>query len=33
MHLRNRRKSSIAKILSASGKVLVGEVKDVEGSR
>lgn len=33
MHLRIRRKSSIARILSASGRALVGEVKDVEGSR
>ena len=33
MHLRIRRKTSIARILSASGRVLVGEVKDVEGSR
>ena len=33
LHLRIRRKTSIARILSASGRVLVGEVKDVEGSR
>lgn len=33
MRLRIRRKTSIARILAASGRALVGEVKDVEGSR
>ena len=33
LHLRIRRKSSVARIFSASGRVLVGEVKDGEGSR
>lgn len=33
MHLRNRRKTNVDRIWSASVRMLVAEVKDVEGSR
>lgn len=32
MHLRNGRKTSTTRLWSASGRVLVAEVEDVEGS-